>query len=650
MESYTVLSRLGLFSKPRPLDRVELKHILWLVGIILAGAVLRFATLGSVGLHGDEETMGFAVRGLIENGVSAMPSGMEYRRAILQIYLQAASVLVFGESEFALRLPSAIVGTLLPLLLFSLGRRFVSTAFAIILALAAAFLPIFVTDSQTGRMYVFLVAVTGLALWTTFRWGETQRGAWLVATLIVLALAMQFQALAVLSLGMLLYPGLATANIRLLGLGIGAALLMALVFYLLDSWITAPYPSGLGTVLDVGAAEGWNPDAARNFIEQSASSVRWITVILCVGLAGLLTRSTPVDASRIATISLIALGFWLISIMHGYLGAIALMSGVVLAIRQYEGHRPAMLLVLTLGIALLLAQSIHAGVLLEEALRRAIGTQMGVSPWPLMQLGSLVPAFALVTALGAIGAVSAWSRREAISSVWLIFVLLVLIPMTFMGLIAWYVPTRYTEGSLIPLLLAGAWSAEQLVCKVDQKLRCCLGGFSTKALVVSAVLVLVNPNNFLRAFKDKTPEYPDHKGAAEFILKNDLHVNSILIAEDVLQQTYYLGHVDYWLIGPHVAGQFAIRTAGGHIVDIYTATQLLTDSEKLDVIMKKADLHGMRVILIGSGEEQQDGRAFARGGDLSGALKTINRKVLYVGKDRLTKVWTIKKPGADTNL
>jgi len=645
-----VLNRLGLFSKPKPLEKVERNHLLWLIGIILAGAVLRFATLGSVGLHGDEETMGFAVRGLIENGVSAMPSGMEYRRAILQIYLQAASVLAFGESEFALRMPSAIVGTLLPLLLFSLGRRFVSPPFAIILALAAAFLPIFVTDSQTGRMYVFLIAATGLALWTTFRWGETQRGAWLVATLVVLVLAMQFQVLAVLSLGMLLYPGLATANIRLLGLGSGAAFLMAVVFFLLDSWIVAPYPPGLEISIDVSRVEGWNPDSARVFVQQSASSVRWTAFIVSAGLAGILTRSAPVDASRIATIGLIAMGFWLISIMQGYAGTIVLLSGVLLGIRRQEGHRPALMLLLTVGMTMLLAQSIHAGVLLEEGLSRAIGTQMGVSPWPIIQLGSLVPGFALVSALGAMVAMSAWSRRDSISPVWLIFALLVLIPMTFMGFIAWYVPMRYTEGSLIPLLLAGAWSAERLVGQVEQKLRTKLGGFATKALVASAVMVLVNPNNLLRAFKDKTAEYPDHKGAAEFIVKSDLHINSILIAEDVLQQTYYLGHVDYWLIGPHVAPQFAMRSTDGHIVDIYTATQVLTDSTQLDQVIDRADRQGLQVILIGSGEEQEDGRAFARGGDLNGALKIIDSKVLYVGKDRLTKVWRIDRPAAETDL
>jgi hypothetical protein len=74
---------------------------LWLLAsIVLAGAVVRFWGLGSVGLHGDEKTMALPVMNLINEGRPLMPSGMFYPRAVGQLYIMAASVMAFGQSEW----------------------------------------------------------------------------------------------------------------------------------------------------------------------------------------------------------------------------------------------------------------------------------------------------------------------------------------------------------------------------------------------------------------------------------------------------------------------------------------------------------------------------------------------------------------------
>src|SRR5246127_4869219 len=100
---------------------------LWaLVFIVAAGALLRFWGLGAVGLHGDEKTMALPVMSLVEHGLPLMPSGMFYPRAVGQLYLMAASVLVFGQSEWALRFPSAACGVLLIVLAWQVGQRFLT--------------------------------------------------------------------------------------------------------------------------------------------------------------------------------------------------------------------------------------------------------------------------------------------------------------------------------------------------------------------------------------------------------------------------------------------------------------------------------------------------------------------------------------------
>ncbi len=58
---------------------------------------------------------------------------------------------------------------------------------------------------------------------------------------------------------------------------------------------------------------------------------------------------------------------------------------------------------------------------------------------------------------------------------------------------------------------------------------------------------MVNPVAFGNIVHTGYKTHPDHKGAAAFIMQQRLGPNDIIVAEDVLQQTYYLGHVDYWL-------------------------------------------------------------------------------------------------------
>ena len=56
--------------------------------------------------------------------------------------------------------------------------------------------------------------------------------------------------------------------------------------------------------------------------------------------------------------------------------------------------------------------------------------------------------------------------------------------------------------------------------------------------------------------------------------------DDIVLAEDVLQQTYYLGRVDYWLIGRKHSWRYQQRV-DGRIQDFYTATAVIDSGEQL---------------------------------------------------------------------
>ena len=106
-----------------------------LLGVVLCiGTVVRFWNLGGPGLHGDEETMAMAAMHIVQNGWPILPSGMFYPRGLSELYLMAASVQIFGESEWAFRLPSALAGVATIYLCYVAGRRFLRPQWNIALA------------------------------------------------------------------------------------------------------------------------------------------------------------------------------------------------------------------------------------------------------------------------------------------------------------------------------------------------------------------------------------------------------------------------------------------------------------------------------------------------------------------------------------
>jgi 4-amino-4-deoxy-L-arabinose transferase-like glycosyltransferase len=112
------------FEPVEPSQAYDRRHFIALLLLLAAGTWLRFWHLDNVGLHGDEDIMGLAARGIVASGIPVLPSGMEYWRAPLHTYLLAGSTVFFGDTEWALRLPSAVVGSTCGLLAFFVGRRF----------------------------------------------------------------------------------------------------------------------------------------------------------------------------------------------------------------------------------------------------------------------------------------------------------------------------------------------------------------------------------------------------------------------------------------------------------------------------------------------------------------------------------------------
>jgi hypothetical protein len=159
-----------------------------------------------------------------------------------------------------------------------------------------------------------------------------------------------------------------------------------------------------------------------------------------------------------------------------------------------------------------------------------------------------------------------------------------------------------------------------------------VGQFAIPLLLV----LVINPMELVRPVNPSYGRYPDHKGAAEFIKSLQLSPMDVVVAEDVLQQTYYLGHVDYWLASLRHAYRH-LDERDGRVVDQYTATPVLSSVEEFQGLL---DGRGHRnVYVIGSGENFENGRRVLRDAPVAALLESDQLQVVYSGRDGKTKVW-----------
>jgi len=137
------------------------------LGIILFLAFLiRVLGLGSVpgGFSPDEASQGYSAYSLLQTGkdewgtsypVTSFKSFLDYK-APLQTYLMVPSIAIFGLSEFSVRLPSAIIGTLAIIAIYFLTKElFKNTApttshLALIASLMLAISPWHIQFSRTA--------------------------------------------------------------------------------------------------------------------------------------------------------------------------------------------------------------------------------------------------------------------------------------------------------------------------------------------------------------------------------------------------------------------------------------------------------------------------------------------------------------------
>jgi len=177
--SYLTLLGFALFAPPawsplrsgaarqRPKAGTRARIATWLrarrvlPAIVLLGALPAFYRLGTKGLWGDEVWEASWSR------QQDLPATFARFRAPPDLplhFILTRLATTFGDGEFWVRLPSAVLGTTTVILVFLLGRRVVSTAVGLIAALLLAVAPYHVWYAQEARPYAGLACYSTLSL------------------------------------------------------------------------------------------------------------------------------------------------------------------------------------------------------------------------------------------------------------------------------------------------------------------------------------------------------------------------------------------------------------------------------------------------------------------------------------------------------
>ncbi len=595
----------------------------WMLGLLLlAGAAIRFWGLGAFGLHKpDEDTTVLAAAHILIDGHPQFPSGMYYARAIVQSYLIAGSAWLFGENEWALRLPSAVCGVLLIWICWQASRRFLDSTWRIALAATVAALPLAIADAQEARMYPFMVASLAATLVFVFRWERSERPIDLVWAVACMWVAVQFQELALLGALVVLYPGLRHGEIRRIASGVAALAAIGIGYLVITRWQGSFYPPGDPSYL---------PDYRDPLRSPPASSLPISTLSIALVAAGCIVWLVFLGVRRRLRMDT---AFWSLSFAAAlvlqaahlwHAAALAALAGLVFFGRDGSRSRPALVVVVLVGAAMAVYQLVGAVEVVGDV-KKALGQLTGrPSIWVYAQSVLFSPVAAAFLVAGLALAIVRLTQRRRVPEVWLLFVLAVWIPLLVVGVAAWFVPIRYIEFALVPFLLTAFVCARELLPR----------GLNVVCALLFTVLA-VNPLAAWRAI-GVNQGFPDHKAAAEFLKGRGLAADDVVIAEEVLLQRYYVGRMDYWLTSPEIAAPFVLRRDGAW-VEQYVGARVLDSVEGLKRL--RATSSG-EIYIIGSREGGD--RSGYRGETLNALLESSALPVLFEAPDG-TKVWQVPR-------
>ncbi|WP_265112387.1 glycosyltransferase family 39 protein [Halosolutus halophilus] len=223
-----------------------------LLGLLVAGGMLRAYALGAQSFWFDEAISTNAAIAVLETGRPTFPSGYTYWRAFPQTLVMAGSMAVFGTGEAAARAPSVVFGVATIGVTYWLGREVGGPRVGLLAAALVTFATWEIAWSRQARMYQLFQLSYVLALVLLLRvertWFGDKRSVVALAAVSVLA-ALTHQIGYVLLPIAVAYLGLTgLIDGRLSGRIVGSLLVGSLVLLFAVEFVTSGFTGAIESV------------------------------------------------------------------------------------------------------------------------------------------------------------------------------------------------------------------------------------------------------------------------------------------------------------------------------------------------------------------------------------------------------------------
>jgi hypothetical protein len=414
-----------------------------------------------------------------------------------------------------------------------------------------------------------------------------------------------------------------------------AACAVMIAYLLIDGWVNAQYPVPPPEYAADLDPPGWRGSRTQHYPAEFQVALL-ISGAAAAVFAVHLARKVPHLGYAIATLVLMASAVAAQLLLFYHVAALLVVTGLAVAYRATGAVVLRRFWILTLACAMIALTQVTFLAARPGSVLQLVGAVVGQpSVWPYARLAEFSLGAAVLAVCAIVHGLWRIANRRRAPDYSLMAFLGVGLPLFALGLFSWNMPSRYTSASLLPMLLCAFAFAQHCVDYLARRFSVASRATPIAAAVAIGALV-VNPLALAESLNAGNEVHPDHKGAAEFVRSLNLQPQDIVLAEDVIVQTYYLGRVDYWLIGRRHASRY-VQLVDGKIRDFYTGTPVLDDGEQLRQVLSLA--RDRQVIIIGSAEQQSDHRRGARGPEISEVLGSELVETIFVGRDGITTVW-----------
>jgi len=167
------------------------------------------------------------------------------------------------------------------------------------------------------------------------------------------------------------------------------------------------------------------------------------------------------------------------------------------------------------------------------------------------------------------------------------------------------------------------------------------GALGGHGIPQAAEIAMLRHGDSVNSLVYDTSFYPDHKAPGEYV-RHRLKPEDIVIAEDPLEQRWYIGRIDYWFHDLPNVRRFLYRDRDDRLRDIYVSSILLDDETLFRALLRESAKH---VWFITSGERQEK-RDFYLSKWQSRWLDSLEQssRPAFEGRDGIARVYCLNCP------